>query len=163
MSTINGLPAHVLLVHFVVVLAPLTAILLILCALWPAARHRLVWLTLALSAATIALTPLATDAGESLERRVDRTPAVHIHTGRGDTMIYFAVALVVVAVVVAAVHYREQRSGRVGGVVTGLVAVLALVVGVSAMVQVYRIGESGAQAVWGDQVTSTAPAVAPEP
>jgi hypothetical protein len=27
MSTINGLPAHALLVHFIVVLAPLTAVL----------------------------------------------------------------------------------------------------------------------------------------
>ena len=40
MSTIAGLPAHILLLHFVVVLVPLTAILLIVCALWPAARRR---------------------------------------------------------------------------------------------------------------------------
>ena len=33
MSTVNGLPAHVLLVHFIVVLAPLTALLAILCHL----------------------------------------------------------------------------------------------------------------------------------
>ena len=46
MSTINGLPAHVLLVHFVVVLAPLTAILAIACAILPAVRQRLVWLVL---------------------------------------------------------------------------------------------------------------------
>ena len=39
---INGLPAHPS-VHFVVVLAPLTAVLAILCAVWPAARQRLVW------------------------------------------------------------------------------------------------------------------------
>jgi hypothetical protein len=32
MSTFNGLPAHILLVHFIVVLAPLTA------PLWPYAR-----------------------------------------------------------------------------------------------------------------------------
>ena len=32
------------LVHFIVVLAPLTALLAILCAVWPAARRRLVWL-----------------------------------------------------------------------------------------------------------------------
>jgi hypothetical protein len=43
-STLNGLPAHILLNHFVVVLAPLTAILAVVCALWPAARRRLNWL-----------------------------------------------------------------------------------------------------------------------
>jgi hypothetical protein len=31
-STFNGLPAHILLNHFVVVLAPLTAVLAIVCA-----------------------------------------------------------------------------------------------------------------------------------
>jgi hypothetical protein len=39
LTTISGLPAHVLLVHALVVLAPLTALLEILCALWPAARR----------------------------------------------------------------------------------------------------------------------------
>jgi len=42
MTTIAGLPAHPLLVHLIVVLAPGTAVLEILCALWPAARRRLV-------------------------------------------------------------------------------------------------------------------------
>ena len=48
MSTFNGLPAHVLLVHFIVVLAPLTAVLATVCTFWPTARQRLVWLVLTL-------------------------------------------------------------------------------------------------------------------
>ena len=48
MTTFNGLPAHVLLVHFIVILSPLTAVLAIVCAVWPAARQRLVWLVLGL-------------------------------------------------------------------------------------------------------------------
>jgi hypothetical protein len=43
LTTISGLPAHVLLVHALVVLAPLTALLEVLCALWPAARRSWVW------------------------------------------------------------------------------------------------------------------------
>jgi len=35
MTTIAGLPAHALLVHAIVVLAPLTALLEILCAVGP--------------------------------------------------------------------------------------------------------------------------------
>ena len=43
---INGLPAHVLFVHVLVVLAPLTALLEIACAVWPAVRRgQLVWFT----------------------------------------------------------------------------------------------------------------------
>ena len=66
MTTIAGLPAHVLLVHAIVVLAPLTAALEILCAIWPAARRRLVWLVLAFAAVNLVFTPLTTDAGEWL-------------------------------------------------------------------------------------------------
>jgi hypothetical protein len=35
MTEIHGLPAHALFVHFIVVLAPLTRLLVIGCALWP--------------------------------------------------------------------------------------------------------------------------------
>jgi hypothetical protein len=41
MTTINGLPAHVLLAHAIVVLLPLSAVLLVLTALWAPARRRL--------------------------------------------------------------------------------------------------------------------------
>lgn len=66
MTTLNGLPAHALFVHFIVILAPLTAILAVLCAVWPAARKRLVWLVLGLATAVVVLTPLTTEAGEWL-------------------------------------------------------------------------------------------------
>ena len=69
MNTITGFPAHALLVHAIVVLAPLTALLAILCALWPAARRRFVWLVLALATVTLLLTPLTTTAGEWLYNR----------------------------------------------------------------------------------------------
>ena len=53
MTVIHGLPSHVLLVHFVVVLVPLTAVLEIACALWPAVRRgHIVWLTLILAVVT---------------------------------------------------------------------------------------------------------------
>ena len=75
MSMINGLPAHPLLVHFIVVLAPLTAVLAILCAVWPAARQRLVWLVFALAGVTLVVTPIAAEAGEWLDGRVEDTEA----------------------------------------------------------------------------------------
>ena len=59
MTTINGIPAHALLIHAIVVLAPLVALLEILCA--RSGRRPvdgLVWLVLALAAANLVLTPL---------------------------------------------------------------------------------------------------------
>ncbi|RZL84396.1 MAG: hypothetical protein EOP32_03685 [Rhodococcus sp. (in: high G+C Gram-positive bacteria)] len=153
MSTVSGLPAHVLFVHFIVVLAPLTAILLVLCSMWPAARRRLAWLTLVLAAVTAVLTPLTTDAGEWLERHVARSVAVHTHTELGDTMIYFSVALLLAALAVGAVQLRERKSDP-SRPLTLIVAFLAIVVAVGTIVQIYRIGESGSRATWGDSVTS---------
>ena len=89
MTTITGIPAHALLVHAIVVLAPLTALLEILCAIWPAARRRLVWLVLAFAAVTLGLTPLTTEAGEWLySQRSQPSDILRTHAERGEWMIY---------------------------------------------------------------------------
>jgi hypothetical protein len=156
LSTFNGLPAHVLLVHFIVVLAPLTAILATVCALWPAARQRLVWLVLALAAVTALLTPLTTDAGEWLEKRSGRSPLLHTHTQLGDTMLYFSAALVAAAALLAFVHIRELRGRSVNPVGRWFIAALVIIASVATTVQVYRIGDSGAEATWGQRSAASA-------
>lgn len=150
MSTVNGLPVHVLLVHFIVVLAPLTALLAILCALWPSVRERLVWLVLALSVFVAVLTPITTEAGEWLEDKVGKSPPLHIHTHLGDTMIYFALALVVAALLLAVMHVRQHRGMPLTRVVSMVVVAFVLISSVATMVQVYRIGDSGARVSWGE-------------
>ena len=112
MSTINGLPAHALLVHFIVVLAPLTAVLAIVSAVWLSARQRLVWLVFALAVVTSILTPLTTQAGEWLENRSGRSALLRAHTELGDTMIYFAIALLIAAVLIVVIHVREVEGDR---------------------------------------------------
>jgi hypothetical protein len=155
-TTISGLPAHVLLVHAVVVLAPLTALLEMLCAVWPAARRRLVWLVLAFAAVTTALTPITTNAGEWLyDKERHHRDILNTHADRGGWMIYFSVAMLVVAVAFALVHWRESRSAKPGMATHVLVAVLALAVGAASIVQIVRIGDSGAQSVWGNELTKS--------
>lgn len=154
MTMFNGLPAHALLVHAIVVLAPLTAILAILCAVWPTARKRLVWLVVGLAAFTVVVTPLTTSAGEWLEDKVGRSPQLHAHTELGDTMIYFAIALLIAALLLAVVHVREARGQSVTRVASWTVAVIVMVLCAATAVQVYRIGDSGARATWGDQMAA---------
>ena len=152
MTTITGIPAHALLVHAIVVLAPLTALLEILCAFWPAARQRLVWLVLALAAVTLVLTPVTTEAGEWLYKQQSQpSPVLQEHAERGDWMIYFSVALLLVAVALAVLHWLTSRSSAPRTAMAIVVAILALVVGVSSIVGVVRIGDAGAEAVWGRQ------------
>jgi uncharacterized membrane protein len=156
LTSIAGLPAHVLLVHAMVVLAPLTALLEILCGLWPAARRRLVWLVLAFAVVTTALTPITTNAGEWLyDRERHHSDILNTHAGRGDWMIYFSIAMLVVAVVLALVHWRESRSAKPGMTTNVVVAVLAIAVGAATIAQVVRIGDSGARAVWANELTKS--------
>jgi uncharacterized membrane protein len=153
-NVINGLPAHVLLVHAIVVLAPLTAVLAILCGIFPPVRRRLIWLVLVLALITAALTPITADAGEWLfDRQHDHTAILQTHQERGEKMIYFAIALAVVAIVLAILHMREGRAEkrRVGANL--VVAILALAVGVSSIIFVYMVGDAGAQSVWGHELS----------
>jgi asparagine N-glycosylation enzyme membrane subunit Stt3 len=152
MTTIAGMPAHALLVHAIVVLAPLVALLEMLCAFWPAARRRLVWLVLALAAVNLVLTPLTTEAGDWLyEQLGSASPILETHRERGGWMIYFSIGLLVVAIALAVMHWLEGRSDKRRTVATVIVAIVALAVGVSSIVGVVRIGDAGAEAVWGRQ------------
>ncbi|MDT7761406.1 MAG: hypothetical protein QOC63_826 [Mycobacterium sp.] len=150
MTTITGIPAHALLVHAIVVLAPLTALLEILCAIWSAARRRLVWLVLALAAVNLVLTPLTTNAGEWLLGQRKRVgPVLQTHADRGEWMIYFSVALLFVAIALVVLNWLTSRSDNPRTAAAVFVAVLALAVGVSSIVTVVLIGDSGAHSVWG--------------
>ncbi|MDZ7886091.1 MAG: DUF2231 domain-containing protein [Mycobacterium sp.] len=150
MNTIAGIPAHPLLVHGVVALAPLTALLLILCAFWAAARRRLVWLVLALACAVAVLTPITASAGQWLyDRESEHRPILELHQERGEWMIYFAVGLLVVAILQVVQHLVESRTEKPGRALPVVAAVLAVLVGVSSIVGVVLIGHSGAEAKWG--------------
>jgi urease accessory protein UreF len=170
---VNGLPLHVLLVHAVVVLVPLSAALVVATATWPAARRRLGLATPAVALLTFAVVPLTTHAGEWLQARVPDTQLVRAHVRMGDSITPFALLLLALAVAawwwprrqeqrsVAAVsdgpgaQARTARGSRVGVAL----AVASVLVAIGAVVQVVRIGDSGAKASWQDKVAATPHAV----
>ncbi|KZS74104.1 hypothetical protein A4G29_14730 [Mycobacterium kansasii] len=154
MSTVDGLPAHILLNHLVVVLGPLTAILAIMCALWPAVRQRLVWLTLALAVITLVVTPVTADSGEWLAAKLGQSPAIDSHANLGQTLSYFAAALAAAVVALAVVHLRRARGRAVKPVVQLVVTLLVVAAAAATLVQTYRVGDSGARAAW-DSVASS--------
>lgn len=182
-TRINGLPAHVLLVHAVVVLVPLSALLLLASAWWPAARRKLGLLSPLVALIALILVPVTTHAGEWLRDRVPATPLVQRHAELGDSLLPWAVAMFVVAVFVWYVHAGSSLRGRTGrleadrdrpaesatgttqtatltaaparvNVLTLVAAVLATVLAIGSVVQVVRIGESGSKAVWQGNVSS---------
>ncbi|MEU6772307.1 DUF2231 domain-containing protein [Streptomyces sp. NPDC046759] len=164
MTLINGLPAHVLFVHVVVVLIPLTALALVTAALWPRAARRLGVLLPVLAFLALVSVPLTTHAGEWLERHVDDDALVRRHTELGDGLLPWALGLFVLAALVwwAAGRRAAAEPGRSGNTrwsalpVRIVVGVLSLAVAVGAVVDVYRIGDSGAKAAWHDAYSKTA-------
>ncbi|MGW4528284.1 DUF2231 domain-containing protein [Amycolatopsis sp. NPDC004378] len=185
MTTINGLPAHILLVHAIVVLLPLSAVLLVVSSFWPKARGKLAGPNALLAVLVTVLVPVTTDAGEWLERRVANTPLLHTHTELGDTALYVAIPVAVLALVVwwrqrestvvaaDAVESRgdDDLAGTGGGTatavrrktylapasttVTTVLAILAVLAAGAACYDIYRIGDSGAQASWQGNFSQT--------
>ena len=151
MSTIAGLPAHILLLHFVVALAPLTAILLILCAVWPAVRRRLVWLVAILAGATLLVTPATVSAGEWLADtgKIDPSPELDKHMAAGEYGLYMALGLAVAAVLLAGLHVAGSRERRVAPAVRLAIVAVVIALAGGSMFAIHTIGESGAKAAWG--------------
>lgn len=166
-TLVNGIPAHPLLVHAVVILVPLAALCLLAGAVWPPLMRRLGLGTPGLALVALVLVPLTTGSGEWLEERVPETALVEEHAEMGGQLLPWVIGLFAVAVLVwlayraAARHKprgpdRRSTSDRPGRVVWGVAIALSLVVSAGAVIQVYRVGDSGAQAVWQDSFSSTA-------
>ena len=154
MDTINGLPLHPLLVHVVVVIWPLAAICAVLGVVWPAARRKLGVITPILALIALVFVPLTTSAGESLEKKTPPDALVERHAELGDQALIWAAPLFVFAFLWWALHTGwveakivdiDSRARTGASVVTAIVLVIFAV---GSIVMVYRIGESGAQAVW---------------
>jgi len=151
---INGIPVHPLVVHAVVVLLPLAVVGVIAIAVRPAWRARYGWLVVAVAVIATVLVPVATSSGGTLEKRVGDPGA---HAALGDQLIWFAIPLLVVALALVLLARRSARGLATPGPtwLQSGVAVLAVAAALASAVQVYRVGDSGAQAVWGDQVSSS--------
>ncbi|WP_432157016.1 MULTISPECIES: DUF2231 domain-containing protein [unclassified Streptomyces] len=162
MSLVDGLPAHVLFVHFVVVLVPLTALALAVGAIWPGVARRMGVVLPLLALVTLVSVPLTAESGEWLERHVAGGELVRRHAGLADGLLPWAGGLFVLAAVVwwtarsAAGAGTKRGPRRYAAPVRVALAVLSLVVSVGAVVDVYRIGDSGAKAAWHDGFSRTA-------
>jgi hypothetical protein len=163
-TKVFGLPAHVLLVHAVVVLVPLACLAVVLHACWPTARRRLGIVTPGLALVGLALVPVTTNAGEYLRGHQTVGPEIAAkidkHQHLGGQLLYYAIPLFLVAVVVWVIgRYRDgavvpgiaaepAAVREVPGWLTAAVGIVAAGLAVATTVQLYRIGDSGAHAVW---------------
>lgn len=87
---------------------------------------------------TAGLTPLTTESGEWLEHHIDKSPLVEEHAELGDTMVYFALALLVAAILLTVQHVRAKRDRPFSAALSAAIAVFVLIAGVATSVQVFR-------------------------
>lgn len=143
--TINGLPAHPLLVHLVVVLVPLTALAALVVTVWPAAQRKLTFLVPLGALVGLAFVPVTVSAGRSLESTLRITPALQKHADFGGKVLPWVLGLALTTVV----QYVVIRRGLGGRAVLVVVGALEVVAAVGSLVIVVLTGDSGAHALWG--------------
>jgi hypothetical protein len=146
----------------------------VLSAAWPAARRRLGIGTPLIALIALVCVPITVSAGQWLSDRVHQTPLIIKHEKLGHELLPWAIALFAVAVLEYAWFYfagpasepAADRAGRSGShapsprmktspLVTVIATVLALVVAGGSVVQIYRIGDSGARAAWQGSFSQT--------
>jgi Predicted membrane protein (DUF2231) len=158
-TSIRGLPAHPLFAHVPVILIPLAGIGAI-AMLWPAVRDRIGWYVVALVFVAGIFTQLTIDAGQSLQEYVRESQLVHEHTRMGENVRpWLLLMFLALAGVMLLARRARQAEGEGGGdrganpstglrVATVSVAALSIVFSGVATYWIYRIGDSGAKAVW---------------
>lgn len=153
-DTIGGLPVHPLAVHAVVVLVPLAVILVVASLVSRTVRTRAGIVTPVLATVALAFVPIAKESGEHLQRRLPESDVIRAHAELGDTLLPWVLGLTVMAWALwwLTRHERGTQEGttthqRRGRWFVAVVA-LAAVASIGTAVQVIRIGDTGARAVW---------------
>jgi hypothetical protein len=158
MIEIGGLPAHILLIHGVVVLAPLSGLFAIVFALVRRTRRYLAWPLGVLALLMVPLSVLTAQAGEQLEGERPASELIRVHAEQGG-FFRFVTAIflvVVVAQIVAAFPSVALRGSALRGLRTALAArwpvpvtsVLGVLAGVFIIYQSILTGHSGSASVW---------------
>jgi hypothetical protein len=173
-DTVSGLPVHALVVHAVVVLMPLMALVTIAFTIRPKWRPGLPWAILG-NLVTLGAAYVAAESGEKLQARLSAQAGQAIaadHGELGAILYYFGIGLVVASVLAFLLVGRtgggsgRRRSGsdwdgdeyaRPGASALAVVLAVVLVVGAGAAASfwTYRVGDSGAKAVWQDTIANT--------
>lgn len=144
----HGLPVHALVVHSVVVFAPLSALIAI-AFLVPKWRRVLRWPLLVASAIAAGSAYVAMESGKKLKDNIrdqlQGNPTGKIvdeHEQLGQRLFWVLLVFFVVAVIAVALSSMDRA------LVAHLGAVVVTVVAIAVGVLTYQTGEKGSEAVW---------------
>ena len=155
MIEIAGLPAHILLIHAVVVLAPIAGLAAIAYAAAPRWRGYLAWPLGVLSLGLVPLSLITAEAGEQLEKARPASALIREHAEQGDVLKAVSVVffVVIAATLIASHEPIGRRFAFLGPLRTNRAVRMALLVVAAAagaffVYQSVITGHSGAASVW---------------
>jgi uncharacterized membrane protein len=171
LESFGSLPTHPLLVHFPIVLVPVTLILAVLAVFWRRYQRGLAIALLCTGVIGGGAGYLAGESGEKLQRRLPngQDAAIMHHASYGDTAKTLCALLVIMSIVYAVWVWRDRLGmgpgNAVGRVLSGTWVTVVLgvaVIGLSAAATTWVVlaGHSGAEAVWQKAWTTLPPAPA---
>ncbi len=148
--TVFGLPLHPLIVHATVVIVPTAAIAVLLATFWARFRRWASWGPLAAATLALILVPITTSSGESLERALPHSDLIETHAHLADGLLPWVIILLVGA---AGQFWSQLAAKRPAWRALPRLLVIAFMIiatvgAAGALVQVVRIGHSGATASW---------------
>jgi hypothetical protein len=170
-ATINGSPTHVLIVHAVAVLLPLSILAALVLVCVPATRRAFAAVTVALGFVGCVAVPLAFLSGSALRHRLPQSPLIDRHVALAHQLLpvaaLFGLSLAAFVVVDLIRRFRQDDINRVETALLvrlpavrdysrrhrllalhRIAATLLVVTAVATAVAVVRAGDSGAQAAW---------------
>jgi uncharacterized membrane protein len=151
LDTMFGLPIHPLVVHFVVVLVPLTAIGAVVMALRPSFSRRFGVVIVVIGLLGLLGAVISRMSGETLSSRIGYPEP---HATLGD--VFPAILAVFTAVLVVFWLFdRGVPGNRARPIWLKVMAALLILVSLFALWWNIRVGHSGAEATWGSVIENT--------
>jgi hypothetical protein len=170
-ATINGSPTHVLIVHAVAVLLPLSILAALVLVCVPATRRAFAVVTVGLSFVACVAVPLAFLSGSALRHRLPNSSLIDHHVALAHQLLPVAAVFgLSLAAFVVVDLLRRNRAGDVNRVEAAafnrlpgvrdysqrhrllalhrVTATLLVVTALATGVAVVRAGDSGAKAAW---------------
>jgi hypothetical protein len=141
-----GLPLHPLVVHLTVVLVPAVAVGLVVAGFVPRTRRYLRWPVAIGAVASVGVVFITKEAGENLSRQIPESDLIEAHAAMADPLLPISAAVAVVAVLLLV--FTSPRLRQRGNLLLVVIAVLGLAASAASVVEVVRIGHSGADAAW---------------
>lgn len=151
---IHGLPIHALAVHGAVVAVPLAALLAVLFVI-PRTRAWARWPLLVVSIGALGAVWVAKLSGFNLEHALlasgalspdtDAYPLVIEHSRRANQLFILMIVFTLIAI---AAFVFSRDAERFSGALGTAVSVLLVIAAAAVAIQVIRVGDIGARAVW---------------